>query len=62
MAIGSQPHVSTEHLRGLRALAEERTLRRYLCVSLESRRREVGGIVILPYAKFLEGLWGGEWR
>jgi predicted AAA+ superfamily ATPase len=55
-------HVSASDLRGLRALAEEKALRRYLCVSLERRRREVDGIVILPYAEFLEGLWAGEWR
>lgn len=54
--------VSAYDLRGLRAIAEERALRRYLCVSLERRRREVDGIVVLPYAEFLEGLWAGEWR
>ncbi len=54
-------HVSADDLRGLRALAEEGALRRYLCVSLERRRREVDGIVILPYTEFLDGLWGGEW-
>ena len=54
--------VSAHDLRGLRALAEERGLRRYLCVSLERCRREVDGIVVLPYADFLEGLWSGEWR
>ena len=55
-------HVSANDLRGLRALAEEKALRRYLCVSLERRRRKLDGIVILPYADFLEGLWGGEWH
>jgi predicted AAA+ superfamily ATPase len=55
-------HVGPDDLRGLRALAEEKALRRYLCVSLEPRRRKVGDIVVLPYTEFLEGLWGGEWR
>ena len=55
-------HVSAADLRGLRALAEEKALRRYLCVSLERRRREVDGVVILPYAEFLEALWDGAWR
>ncbi len=55
-------HVSAKDLRGLRALAEEKALRRYLCVSLERRRRVVDGVVILPYAEFLERLWAGEWR
>lgn len=55
-------HVSAGDLRGLRSLAEEKKLRRYLCVSLEPRRRIVDGVTILPYADFLDGLWGGEWR
>jgi predicted AAA+ superfamily ATPase len=54
-------HVSNADLRGLRALAEEKMLRRYLCVCLERRRRQVDGMEILPYAEFLEGLWAGEW-
>ena len=53
-------HVSPSDLRGLRALAEEKRLRRYLCVSLERRRRDVDGVTILPWATFLEGLWAGE--
>ena len=55
-------NVSPADLRGLRALAEEGGRRRYLCVSLEARHRRVGGIDILPWAEFLEGLWAGEWR
>jgi predicted AAA+ superfamily ATPase len=55
-------HVAPDDLRGLRALAEEKALRRYLCVSLERRRREVDGVVILPYGEFLERLWSDEWR
>jgi len=54
--------VSAGDLRGLRALAEEKKLRRYLCVSLEPRRRTTDGVTILPYADFLDGLWAGEWR
>jgi predicted AAA+ superfamily ATPase len=54
--------VSANDLRGLRALAEEGTLRNFVCVSLEKRRRDVDGIAILPYAEFLEGLWAGAWR
>jgi uncharacterized protein len=54
-------HVSNADLRGLRALAEEKMLRRYLCVCLERRRRRVDGVEIVPYVEFLEGLWAGEW-
>jgi predicted AAA+ superfamily ATPase len=55
-------NVRAQDLRPLRALAEERKLRRYLCVTLEARRRLVDGVLVLPYAQFLEGLWSGEWR
>ena len=52
--------VSPQDLKSLRALAEERKLKRYLCVSLERRRRTVGGVVVLPYGEFLEALWGRD--
>ncbi len=47
-------------LRGLAALAEEKRLKRHICVCLESRRRTVEGIEIWPYRAFLEALWAGE--
>ena len=42
-------------------LAEEKKLRRYLCVCLEPRIRRVDNVVILPYKEFLEALWSGEY-
>jgi predicted AAA+ superfamily ATPase len=51
--------VSAQDLRSLRALAEEKKLRRYLCASLERRRRRVDGVEVLPYREFLEALWDG---
>jgi hypothetical protein len=38
-------------------LSEEGKMKRYLCVSLEPRRRKVGNIEILPYKEFLDLLW-----
>ena len=58
--VKAKENVSAQDLKSLRALAEEKKLKRYLCVSLEPRRREVQGISILPYRVFLEALWGGE--
>ncbi len=49
--------VSAADLRSLTALAEEAPMRRWLCVSLEPRRRQVGKITILPWREFLEELW-----
>jgi predicted AAA+ superfamily ATPase len=55
-------NVGPQDLRSLRALAEEKQLKRYLCVSLETRRRQVDGLLVLPVLEFLEALWGGEYR
>lgn len=52
--------VSPQDLKSLRALAEERKLKRYLCVSLERRRRRVVGVEVLPFGDFLEALWSGS--
>ncbi len=38
---------------------EENALKRFLCVSLEPRKRIVAGIAVLPYREFLEELWNG---
>lgn len=50
-------HVGPNDLKSLKALAEERKLKRYLCVSLEARRRKVGEVTILPTHEFLNELW-----
>lgn len=53
--------VSARDLKPLRALAEEGKLKRYLCVSLEPRRRTVDHVTVLPCLEFLDALWGGEY-
>ena len=52
--------VSERDLRSLRALAEERKLKRYVCVSLEPRPRRVNDVTVLPWQQFLGALWTGE--
>jgi predicted AAA+ superfamily ATPase len=59
--VKAKDNVSPADLRSLRALAEEKKLKRYLCVSLEPRRRQLDEVVVLPYRDFLEALWGGEY-
>ena len=59
--VKAKENVSVADLRSLRALAEEKKLKRYLCVSLEPRRRQVEGITVMPYRKFLDALWGGDY-
>jgi predicted AAA+ superfamily ATPase len=54
--------VSPGDLRSLRAIGEEQTFERRICVSLEPRPRVVEGITILPLQDFLEALWSDEYR
>ncbi|MBZ5638577.1 MAG: DUF4143 domain-containing protein [Acidobacteriia bacterium] len=60
--VKAKPNVSSQDLRSLRALAEEKKLKRYLCVGLDSRPRKVEAVVVLPFQEFLEALWSGEYR
>jgi len=60
--VKAKTHVGPQDLRSLRAIGEERPFRNLLCVSLETRRRQVGNITILPYGQFLDRLWAGELR
>lgn len=60
--VKAKRNVSSSDLKPLRKLAEERKLKRYLCVSLESRPRTVDGVVILPFREFLHRLWTEEYR
>jgi len=53
--------VADKHLRGLRALAEEELLRRYLVVSLDpTPRKTADGIEVVPWRELLAALWAGE--
>lgn len=57
----AKKNLSNQDIKPLLILAEEKKLKRYLCVSLEPRIRRVGNVVILPYQEFLEALWNGEY-
>jgi uncharacterized protein len=60
--VKAKENVSAQDLKSLRALAEEKQVKRYLCVSLEPRTRKIDGVVILPIHEFLNALWGGEYK
>jgi predicted AAA+ superfamily ATPase len=60
--VKAKRNIGNADLRSLRALAEENKFKRYLCVTLEARRRTVGNLAILPYAEFLQELWDGKYR
>lgn len=59
--VKAKESVSTQDLKSLRAIAEEKKLKRYLCVCLEARTRKLEGITILPVGEFLKSLWEGEY-
>ncbi|MFH0813364.1 MAG: AAA family ATPase [Pseudomonadota bacterium] len=59
--VKAKENLSPNDIKPLRALAEEKNLKRYLCVSLEPRRRQFNGIIALPFKEFLDALWNGEY-
>jgi predicted AAA+ superfamily ATPase len=51
---------NARHLKGLKAFAEEYTVKKLILVSNDPLPRLVDDILILPYKVFLERLWAGE--
>lgn len=60
--VKAKENISSQDLKSLRALAEEKALKRYLCVCQEPRPRRIDGIAVLPLGHFLDALWSGEYR
>jgi len=60
--VKARSNLSSQDLKSLVALAEERKLKRYLCVSLEPRVRHHLGVTILPYRTFLDALWDKTYK
>ena len=58
--IKAKKNVTSQDIKSLNVLAEEKKLKRYLCVSLENHPRQVGIVRVLPYRLFLDALWDGE--
>jgi len=59
--VKAKENLSNHDLKSLRSLGEEKKLKRYLCVSLEPRRRNVENLTVLPLREFLEALWSHEY-
>lgn len=57
--VKAKENISMQDIKSMLALAEEKKLKRYVCVSLERRPRKVEGITVIPFREFLETLWGG---
>jgi predicted AAA+ superfamily ATPase len=59
--VKAKENLSPHDVKPLLMLAEEKKLKRYLCVSLEPRMRKIAALTILPWRDFLEALWSGEY-
>lgn len=59
--VKARENLLPQDLKSLRALAEEKRLKRYLCVSLEPRPRQLAGVTVLPLREFLDALWDGKY-
>lgn len=53
--------VTGRHLKGIKAFQEEYTTKKAILVSLDAKPRQLdNGILVLPWAHFLNRLWSGE--
>jgi predicted AAA+ superfamily ATPase len=59
--VKAKENLVASDLKSLKAISEEKKLKRYLAVSLEPRKRKIGEISILPYKQFLKELWAGKY-
>lgn len=53
-------NIQTRHLKGLKAFAEEYTVKKQIVVSTDPVERLVGGISVMPWQVFLQRLWDGS--
>ncbi|MCZ2100769.1 MAG: hypothetical protein LC107_04435 [Chitinophagales bacterium] len=53
-------NVQKRHFKGLRAFAEEYTVKNKIIISNDPFIRQADDIVIYPWKIFLEKLWAGE--
>lgn len=60
--VKSTTRVTPRHLTGLRALAEEKKMKRYFLVSQDQTPAKIQGIECIPWSQFLEKLWGGQFK
>jgi predicted AAA+ superfamily ATPase len=58
--VKASQQVTSRHLKGLKAFAEEYEVKRLILVSTDPMPRLVDTILILPWNQFLDKLWAGE--
>ncbi|MDR3367266.1 MAG: hypothetical protein LBO71_09930 [Prevotellaceae bacterium] len=58
--VKSTGEVRSRHLKGLKAFAEEYSVKKLILVSTDPYPRMVDKVLILPWQTFLQQLWSGE--
>ncbi len=58
--VKASQNVSRRDLKGLRAFAEDCTVKHLVCVSLEQRARRLDDVHVIPVEQFLDDLWAGK--
>ncbi|MDL2228082.1 AAA family ATPase [Bacteroidales bacterium OttesenSCG-928-K03] len=58
--VKSTDHAKSEHLKGLKAFAEEYEVKKKIVITTDPLSRLVDDILILPWQVFLEKLWADE--
>lgn len=58
--VKSSASVSSQHLHGVKAFAEEYAVGSLIVVSQDPKPRRIGNVQILPWQLFLQKLWSGE--
>jgi predicted AAA+ superfamily ATPase len=58
--VKSTGEVQNRHLKGLKAFAEEYTVKKLILVSADPYPRMIDNVLILPWQIFLQQLWSGE--
>ncbi len=58
--VKSTTKVNENHLKGIKALQEEKICKKFYVISQDPIALKKGQIFILPWQQFLEKLWGGE--
>lgn len=58
--VNATTHVQDKHLKGIKALEEEKICKKYFLVSQDNLKRRVNNIEIIPWQVFLERLWADD--
>ena len=59
--VKASKRVSLQDLKGLKALKEEKLLKKYFLVCRQETPQIWDGIEVLPWRVFLDQLWAGQW-